>query len=1215
LIVADANRIIDLLYEAKARPAGPERDQFLAQACGEDAALREQIVSLLQADAADGESDFLKLTRIIRQDIAPTEKPGDRIGRYKLLEQIGEGGCGVVYVAEQQEPVRRRVALKVIKLGMDTKQVIARFDAERQALAIMDHPNIAKVLDAGATGTGRPYFVMELVRGSKITDYCDQHQLSPRARLELFIQVCRAVQHAHQKGVMHRDIKPSNILVASDDGAPVPKVIDFGIAKATQGRLTDQTVYTAFEQFIGTPAYMSPEQAEMSLNEVDTRTDIYSLGVLLYELLTGKTPFDPTELVASGLEAMRRTIREKEPARPSTRLSTMMEGELTSTARQRHTEAPRLIHLLRGDLDWVVMKCLEKDRARRYETANGLAGDIQRHLNCEPVVARPPSRLYEFQKTVRRHKFGFAAAAALTLVLALGVLISTREAIRATHAERQQSALRLQAEQARTRAETGEKRAETEAARSEQVASFMKDMLSSVGPRVALGRDTKLLKEILDQTAQRLNDLKVQPEVESDLCVTLAGVYRDLGDYPKAEAMLRPALTIRKNLFGEKSLQVVSVLDLMGQVLHRAGKPDEAEAAYRQALGICEALSRRQSLEVASTLNDLGSLLRYKNKLDEAEAKLREGLALRRKLLPANDPEIANSLAELGLLLQTRGKPSEAEPLLREALPIRRAIFPPDDPRIADSLVKLGVTLTLLGKYAEAETNFLAALAIQEKVLGDHRDTANTLDQLGSLLIKLNRLPEAEQRFRESLAMRNKVFGDSASRSDKVVDVLDRQGKKAEVAKLLREDIAKLELQGGRDDRLVKAWDLLADNLRQQDQKTDAITAYRKAFELWVQLHGTNHMEMAHVRSMYQLGRLLESLGGSTGTNFAEAVEWYRKAAAAGDKDAMVCVGRLYEFGRTVPKDDVEAVKWYRRAAEGGNWWGQWRLGFMYENGNGVPTDATEAAEWYRKSSDGGNHDGSRLLGELYRRGEGVPKDSAQALKLYRKAAEQGDADVLVTLGVMYLHGEGVPTNAVEAQKWFLKAWEKLAILKKPGKIDPSAYMELAGLICVLDNLGKSAAVDDLFEEFGVQQNAAVFNCVARRYANGMDFPKDPAAAAQWYRKAAEQGDFNAGAAAAWILATATEPKTRDGKVAVSLAETAVAATNRKSAPHLDILAAAYAEIGEFEKAASTEKEAMTFLTTEAAKKNYGERLKLYESKSPYHDPHGIVPDLWAAEK
>ena len=365
-----------------------------------------------------------------------TEKAGDRIGRYRLLEEIGHGGCGVVYMAEQEEPVRRKVALKVIKLGMDTRQVVARFEAERQALALMDHPNIAKVLDAGATDTGRPYFVMELVGGVKITDYCDEKQLTTHQRLDLFIQVCRAIQHAHQKGVIHRDIKPSNVLVATQDGAPVPKVIDFGIAKATQGKLTDDTVFTAFEQFLGTPTYMSPEQAQLGSLDVDTRSDIYSLGVLLYELLTGTTPFDTKELAAAGLDEIRRTIREQDPVRPSTRLSTMLTGELTPTAQRRQTEAPKLIHLLRGDLDWIAMKCLEKDRTRRYETANGLARDIERHLNNEPVLARPPSAAYRTQKFVRRNKLLVTAAAAIATVLVLGVLVSAWQAFRAAREAR-----------------------------------------------------------------------------------------------------------------------------------------------------------------------------------------------------------------------------------------------------------------------------------------------------------------------------------------------------------------------------------------------------------------------------------------------------------------------------------------------------------------------------------------------------------------------------------------------------------------------------------------------------------------------------------------------------------------------------------------------------------------------------------------------------------
>ncbi len=407
-----------------------ERRAYLDMACSGDAEVRRRVEALL--DAHPGLGDFMEdlpageaigPQGTLRLANVADEAPGTRIGRYKLLQKLGEGGCGVVYMAEQEEPVRRFVALKVIKLGMDTKSVIARFEAERQALAMMDHPNIAKVLDAGATETGRPYFVMELVRGIKITEFCDQNRLSTRERLDLFVQVCQAVQHAHQKGIIHRDLKPSNVLVTiHDPGGPgVPMIIDFGIAKATQGRLTDQTLFTAFEQFLGTPAYMSPEQAMMTVLDVDTRSDIYSLGVLLYELLTGRTPFDAKELLASGFEEMRRTIREKEPLRPSTRLSTLLAAEQATAASVRQTEPPKLVHLVRGDLDWIVMKCLEKDRARRYETANALAMDLRRHVNQEPVVARPPSRVYRAQKWVRRNKGLFTGLAAVMLALSAGL--------------------------------------------------------------------------------------------------------------------------------------------------------------------------------------------------------------------------------------------------------------------------------------------------------------------------------------------------------------------------------------------------------------------------------------------------------------------------------------------------------------------------------------------------------------------------------------------------------------------------------------------------------------------------------------------------------------------------------------------------------------------------------------------------------------------------
>jgi WD40 repeat protein/serine/threonine protein kinase/tetratricopeptide (TPR) repeat protein len=429
-IMNDREDVLIRIFNDAVELTGRERTAFLDQACGDDAALRRKVEELLRASEQSGQFMETPLTPSSTKTVSPAnhppaEKPGDTIGRYKLLKEIGMGGCGVVYLAEQTEPVRRQIALKVIKLGMDTKTVMARFEAERQALALMDHPNIAKILDGGSTLTGRPYFVMELVSGKKITDHCDEHRLPTTDRLRLFIQVCNAIQHAHQKGLIHRDIKPSNILVTFVDGIPVPKVIDFGIAKATQGRLTDETVQTLLDQFLGTPAYMSPEQVEIGARDIDTRSDIYSLGVLLYELMVGCPPFDSKELLAAGLEAMRRTVREQEPAKPSTRLSTMRDPNLTAVARLRQAEPPRLIHFVEGDLDWIVMKSLEKDRERRYETARGFAADIEHFLHEEPVLARPPSRIYLLQKLMRRNRLAFSAASALLLSILVGLAISS----------------------------------------------------------------------------------------------------------------------------------------------------------------------------------------------------------------------------------------------------------------------------------------------------------------------------------------------------------------------------------------------------------------------------------------------------------------------------------------------------------------------------------------------------------------------------------------------------------------------------------------------------------------------------------------------------------------------------------------------------------------------------------------------------------------------
>ncbi|MFM1941874.1 MAG: hypothetical protein RI897_856, partial [Verrucomicrobiota bacterium] len=448
-------------------PDAAERREVVERSCAGDAALLSAVESLLASHKDDGFLETPLVSAVGKREFeavhasgAVTEKEGDWVGHYRLLQQIGEGAVGIVFMAEQQRPISRRVAIKVVKPGMDTKSVIARFESERQALALMDHPNIAKVFEAGSTPQGRPYFVMELVRGIRITDYCDRNQLSTRERLQLFIQVCQAIQHAHQKGVIHRDIKPSNVMVTSQDGQAVPKVIDFGIAKAFEHRLTDRTLFTRFESFVGTPAYISPEQAEMSSLDIDTRADIYSLGVVLYELLTGRTPFDAKELVTAGLDSMRRTIREREPKAPSTLVSTMLAGERTVTAERRQVEDTRLVHVLKGDLDWIVLKALEKDRTRRYETASGLAQDVQRYLENEPVMARPPSAVYRFRKFLRRNRLACASAGAVGVAVVAGMGLfawqfveRTKAVHRLQQAEEEQGWPWYEAEQARQLAE------------------------------------------------------------------------------------------------------------------------------------------------------------------------------------------------------------------------------------------------------------------------------------------------------------------------------------------------------------------------------------------------------------------------------------------------------------------------------------------------------------------------------------------------------------------------------------------------------------------------------------------------------------------------------------------------------------------------------------------------------------------------------------------
>ena len=720
-----------------------ERAAFLAEVTKDNPELREEVESLLRNH---GDGEFLEEAAVaeLRPTIhtaSATEGPGDRIGRYKLLQQIGEGGCGVVYMAEQAEPIRRRVALKIIKLGMDTKSVIARFEAERQALAMMDHPNIAKVLDAGATDTGRPYFVMELVRGMKITEYCDEKKLPTQERLDLFMEVCNAVQHAHQKGIIHRDLKPSNVLVTVNDGVAVPKVIDFGIAKATSGQqLTDKTLFTAFEQFIGTPAYMSPEQAVLTSLDIDTRSDIYALGVLLYELMTGSTPFDAKELLEIGLDEMRRTIREEEPERPSTRVSALPGQELSTTAQHRGLEAPKLVSEIRGDLDWIVMKCLEKDRARRYETANGLALDIQRHLENEPVTACPPSRWYAFKKSARRHRFGFAATAAVFVALAIGLAIAGWMFTKERAAKLEQERLRRQAEIA--------------SAQSLHVTHFLEEALKGVGPSVARGRDTELLREILDRTAEQIEiDLQDEPEVEAHLLNVIGEVYLALGEPEKAQRNHQRALDLYVELWGRNHLDSARSLHNLGRAMAAGAQAAGAEAAFQEALDIRTRLLGENHLDVADSLARRGITTASRGDHEEAEPILRQALALRRELLPAGDVAIAESLLFLGALLRHAGESDEAADLLREALEIERSASEPDDLRIVEVLRRLGEALAQQGNLAESEEKLREVLKINRNLRGrGHPAAAASLEPLAGVLQQRGNLEAIDILFREEIA-------------------------------------------------------------------------------------------------------------------------------------------------------------------------------------------------------------------------------------------------------------------------------------------------------------------------------------------------------------------------------------------------------------------------------------------------------------------------------
>jgi serine/threonine protein kinase len=784
-----------------------ERAAYLTQACGSNHALRVEVEALLRAHEAAAKflasptagdsmptaaSSVLDAATIDSLGASPTavsmprEVPGTRIGPYKLLQLIGEGGFGSVFMAEQERPVQRRVALKIIKLGMDTRQVVARFEQERQALAMMDHPNIAKVLDAGATELGRPFFVMELVKGEPIAEYADKQNMSIDERLALFAQVCNAVQHAHTKGIIHRDLKSSNVLVSTQDGKPHAKVIDFGIAKATASKLTEKTLFTEHRQLIGTPEYMSPEQAEGSL-DIDTRTDVYSLGVLLYELLTGTTPFTGKELRSAAYGEIQRIIREVEPPKPSTRLSANTDT-LASVAAKRHTEPKRLGTLVRGELDWIVMKALEKDRQRRYETANGLAMDIRRYLSGEAVNAAPPSTAYRFKKFVKRNRVMVTAGSAVAAALLIGLVafawqfkVASDQRDLAVQAEKAEAEQRKLAEAARAEAvvqqteaqkqEAEARKQEAEAKKQAAIASavvkFQSDMLAAVDPAnlpkdPVTGeplKDAVTVVQALEAALKAIEEgsLKDSPLVEAGVRTTIGDTFVALGRYEDALPVLRRALEIRKANYPEGSLEIAQSMDRLADPLSLLSDLKEAEQLLREALAMRRRALPASDPTVGTAMNNLAQILHLQGNYDEAESLLREAVQLEAPI--ADNPGLARTYDNLAKTLTKLNKLDEAEAFMRKALQTRLAAFPAGHPEIALGQNNLATMLMSARKFGEAEQLYKESLATSRATLpAQHPDIASTLSSLGNALRSQGKLAEAERVYRESLAMRRAIL-------------------------------------------------------------------------------------------------------------------------------------------------------------------------------------------------------------------------------------------------------------------------------------------------------------------------------------------------------------------------------------------------------------------------------------------------------------------------
>jgi serine/threonine protein kinase/tetratricopeptide (TPR) repeat protein len=694
------------------------------------------------------------------------------IGPYRLIQRLGVGGMGEVWRAEQTEPFHRTVALKLIKAGMDTNAVVARFDSERQALALMEHPNIAKVFEAGATSEGRPYFVMEYVPGLPITDYCDRHRLTIHERLRLFMRVCEGVQHAHQKAIIHRDLKPSNILVQELDQKLVPKIIDFGLAKATGPRLTEATMYTEFGRIVGTPDYMSPEQADVTEPNIDTRTDVYSLGVILYELLVGTLPFGSAELPGTAAQDLLQKIREKEPTRPSMKVKSLGESSKDS-ASKRQEEPSSLQRHLRGELDWITMKALEKDRTRRYGSPSDLAADLQRYLHQQPVLAGPPSATYRASKFIRRHRFGVAVAAAAAVLL---IAFAAAMAVQARHIAKERD------------------RANREAETSKRVSQFMASMFKVADPHQARG-NTITAREILDKASKDIHTgLAKDPEVQAQMMHLMGGVYDNLGLYPQAQSLFANAVEIRKRVLGPENADTLKSMHGLCRPLREQGQYVEAEKLQRDTLEVERRVLGNENPETLASVAELAIILDNEARYPEAEKLAQEALDTNRRILGVEDDQTQWAMIILASIFTDEGRLADAEKLYREALDVRRRVFGPDQPDTLSVMDGYATTLAMEHHNEEAEKMLRETLDIRRHVLGsEHRDTLMSMNNLANMEFIEGHYGEAEKLERQTLEIQRRILGpdhpDTAMSTYNLGGIALHKGKTDEALSLLREAI------------------------------------------------------------------------------------------------------------------------------------------------------------------------------------------------------------------------------------------------------------------------------------------------------------------------------------------------------------------------------------------------------------------------------------------